>query len=59
MVRGIGLIHSMDDIRSTMLTSNSGSPVLLSDIATVSVGHQPRLGIAGQDNDDDIVKASC
>src|SRR5271154_727163 len=29
VVRGIGLIHSMDDVRRTMLTSTSGSPVLL------------------------------
>ena len=26
------------------------------DVATVTVGNQPRLGIAGQDNDDDIVQ---
>src|SRR5579863_2117880 len=56
VVRGVGLIHSMDDIRNTMLTANNGSPVLLSDIAEVTVGHQPRLGIAGQDGDDDIVQ---
>jgi len=56
VVRGIGLIHSLDDIRSTMLTANNGSPVLLSDVAQVSIGNQPRLGIAGQDNDDDIVQ---
>ena len=30
--------------------------MLLRDIATVSVGHLPRLGIAGQDGDDDIVE---
>jgi len=56
VVRGVGLIHSVDDIRNTAITSNSGSPVLLSDIATVTIGHQPRLGIAGQDADDDIVQ---
>ncbi|MDR3533599.1 MAG: efflux RND transporter permease subunit, partial [Rhodopila sp.] len=56
VVRGIGLIHSLDDIRDTMLTANNGSPVLLRDVGTVTVGHQPRLGIAGQDNDDDIVQ---
>ncbi|HYM02031.1 MAG TPA: CusA/CzcA family heavy metal efflux RND transporter, partial [Stellaceae bacterium] len=56
VVRGVGLIHSMDDIRNTMLMANNGSPVLLSDIAEVTVGHQPRLGIAGQDGDDDIVQ---
>jgi heavy metal efflux system protein len=56
IVRGVGLIDSMDDIRNTMLTANNGSPVLIKDIATVTVGHEPRLGIAGQDNDDDIVQ---
>jgi cobalt-zinc-cadmium resistance protein CzcA len=56
VVRGVGLIHSMDDIRDTMLTPNNGSPVLVKDVATVTVDHEPRLGIAGQDNDDDIVQ---
>jgi cobalt-zinc-cadmium resistance protein CzcA len=56
VVRGVGLIRSVDDIRNTMLTQVGGNPVLIRDVATVIVGHQPRLGIAGQDNDDDIVE---
>ena len=56
VVRGVGLIHSLDDIRNSMITTNNGSPVFLRDIATVSVGNQPRLGIAGIDNDNDIVQ---
>ena len=56
VVRGVGLIHSVDDIRNTMVVAHNGSPVLVSDVATVSVGHQPRLGIAGKDDDDDIVQ---
>ncbi len=56
VIRGVGLIHSMDDIRNTMLTSINGSPVLISDIADVSVNNLPRLGIAGNDADDDIVQ---
>lgn len=56
IVRGVGLIQSMDQLRNTVLTANNGSPVLLSDVAQVQVGHQPRLGIAGQDNDNDIVQ---
>src|SRR5271154_2804038 len=56
VVRGIGLIHSMDEIRHTMLTASNGLPVMLSDIATVSVGNEPRLGIAGLNEDDDIVQ---
>jgi cobalt-zinc-cadmium resistance protein CzcA len=56
VVRGLGLIHSMDDIRNTMLTSTNGTPVFLKDVATVEVGNEPRLGIAGKDDDDDIVE---
>jgi cobalt-zinc-cadmium resistance protein CzcA len=56
VVRGVGLIHSLDDIRNTMLSSTNGTPVLIGDVATVSVSNMPRLGIAGQDQDDDIVQ---
>jgi cobalt-zinc-cadmium resistance protein CzcA len=58
VVRGVGLIHSADDIRQTMIVSNRGVPVLVGDVATVAVGHQPRLGIAGHDEDDDIVQGT-
>jgi cobalt-zinc-cadmium resistance protein CzcA len=56
VVRGVGLIHSMDDIRRVTLAANRGTAVLLGDVAAVSVGHLPRLGIAGHDNEDDIVQ---
>jgi cobalt-zinc-cadmium resistance protein CzcA len=56
VVRGIGLIHTVDEIGTTMVAQNSGSPILVRDIATVTVSNLPRLGIAGQDNDDDIVQ---
>src|SRR5271156_2419655 len=56
IVRGVGLIHTTDDLRNTLLTSNNGSPVYVKDVATVTVGHQPRLGIVGQDDDEDIVQ---
>ena len=58
VVRGVGLIRTMDDIRNTMLTQQNGLPVLVSDVADVSVGHQPRLGIAGRDDSDDIVQGT-
>ncbi|MGA7711736.1 MAG: efflux RND transporter permease subunit, partial [Rhizomicrobium sp.] len=56
VVRGIGLVHSMDDIRNTMIASTGGAPVFIKDVATIQVGHEPRLGIAGQDGDNDIVQ---
>jgi cobalt-zinc-cadmium resistance protein CzcA len=56
VVRGIGLIHSLDDIRDTMISQNTNSPLRIRDVAEVRVGNQPRLGIAGQDSNDDIVQ---
>src|ERR1700743_714529 len=52
VVRGVGLIRSIDDLANTMLTQSGGNPVLVKDVATVTVGNQPRLGIAGKDADD-------
>jgi len=56
VVRGVGLIRSLDEIGNTMLAQVGGVPVIVSDVATVAVSNQPRLGIAGKDNDDDIVQ---
>jgi cobalt-zinc-cadmium resistance protein CzcA len=56
VVRGVGLIRSIEDLQNTMLTQSGGNPVLVKDVATVTVGNQPRLGIAGKDGDDDIVQ---
>lgn len=55
VVQGVGLIRSLDDLRAVVLGSQNGVPVLLSDIATVQTGNLPRLGIAGHENDDDVV----
>src|SRR5499426_2978466 len=56
VVRGVGLIRSMSDIRNTMLTAANGTPVFFSDIAEIVVGNKPRLGIAGRDDQNDIVQ---
>ncbi|MBY0322047.1 MAG: CusA/CzcA family heavy metal efflux RND transporter [Reyranella sp.] len=56
VIRSVGQIRTMDDIRHTMLTVRDGAPVLVSDVATITVGHEPRLGVAGHDNDDDVVQ---
>src|SRR5438132_3117163 len=56
VVRGVGLIRSIDDLASTMVSQSGGNPVLVKHVATVTVGEKPRLGIAGLDQDDDIVQ---
>src|SRR5579859_2973357 len=65
-IRGIGLVddgggddltqgYKVSDIEKVVLTQNNGVPVLLKDVANVSVGCRPRLGIAGRERDDDVV----
>jgi len=56
VVRGVGLIHSADEIRRTLITNNQGAPVVIGDVAAVTIGNLPRLGIAGFDDVDDIVQ---
>src|SRR6195256_182642 len=56
VVRGVGLIRSIDNLANTMISSSGGTAVLVKDVANVQVGEQPRLGIAGEDQDDDIVQ---
>lgn len=59
VVQGIGLIRSLDDIRNIVLQASAdGTPVLLSDVATIEIGALPRLGIAGHERDEDVVLAT-
>ena len=54
-IRGIGLLNSADDIGRIVVSARNGTPILIRDIATVKIGAVPRLGIVGQDKDDDVV----
>ncbi|NBQ37888.1 MAG: efflux RND transporter permease subunit, partial [Synechococcus sp.] len=54
-IRGIGLLRSADDISSIVVAARGSTPILIRDIAKVSVGAVPRLGTVGQDLDDDVI----
>ena len=57
-VRGVGLIQKVEDIEHIALNSQPGGiPILVKDVARVSVGYLPRLGKAGRDDEDDVVTA--
>ncbi|HYA04622.1 MAG TPA: CusA/CzcA family heavy metal efflux RND transporter [Xanthobacteraceae bacterium] len=64
-IRGIGLFNSggnedltqgyhVSDIEKVVLAALNGVPVQIKDVAKVSVGYVPRLGIAGLDHDSDV-----
>src|SRR5882757_7508896 len=56
VIRSVGQIRSINGINRTMVTVRDGSPILISDVADVTIGFEPRLGVAGQDKDNDIVE---
>jgi heavy metal efflux system protein len=67
-IRGIGLMDSggdadltqgwrVNDIENVVLGQANGVPIQVKDIAKVSVGYVPRLGIAGKDHDSDVALA--
>lgn len=64
-IRGVGLIDDggnddltkgdkTADIENIALAQVNGVPVFVKDIAKVTVGYAPRLGITGKDHDDDV-----
>jgi cobalt-zinc-cadmium resistance protein CzcA len=67
-IRGVGLVDSggaddvtkgyrVQDIENVVLAQSNGLPIQVRDVAQVSVGYVPRLGIAGRDGDDDVAAA--
>ena len=56
MIRGRGYIASADDIRKIALgVDPAGTPILLKDVATVSVGPEMRRGLAEWDGEGETV----
>jgi len=57
MVRGRGYIRSLDDINNTVIGTNAqtGTPVLVRDVATVTFGPDMRRGVADLDGNGETV----
>lgn len=56
VVRGVGLVQSLDDIRHIAIASAAGVPVRVSDVATVQFGHAERLGQVQFNHEDETVE---
>jgi cobalt-zinc-cadmium resistance protein CzcA len=56
VVRGTGLLKSAAEIGEIVVTTNDGVPVRIKDIAEISVGPQPRNGMVGMNQRDDVVE---
>lgn len=55
-VRGLGRVVTLEDIGNVVVAVKNGIPILIKDVATVEIGHAPRLGQFGFNKTDDAVE---
>src|SRR4029077_18656657 len=55
-VRGIGFIHTLEDIRNVVLSTSNATPIRVGDVANVEIGYAPRLGIVGMNERSEVVE---
>ena len=55
-VRGLGRLHSIEDINNVVLAVHNGVPILVKDMGRVVIGSAPRLGQFGYQDQDDAVE---
>jgi len=55
VVRGIGLVKNVEDIKNIVLDSRGGTPIRVGDVARVEIGNELRQGAATKDGQGEIV----
>lgn len=56
VVRGIGLLVSIEDIENIVLKTFDDTPILVRNVARVEEGSLPKVGQVGLDENDDVVE---
>lgn len=56
VVRGMGLLTSIEDIENIIIDESDGVPVLVKNVATVIQSDLPRVGQVGLNENDDVVE---
>ena len=55
VVRGLGLVKDIEDIKDIVLDSRAGTPIRVSDVATVELGNEIRQGAVTKDGQGEVV----
>jgi cobalt-zinc-cadmium resistance protein CzcA len=55
VVRGIGLVRSLEDLGNVVVSEHQGTPVFVRNLGSLRLGALQRNGIAGQDDRPDVV----
>src|SRR6266852_4325515 len=55
VVRGLGLVKEIEDIKNIVLDSRNGTPIHVSDVASVQIGSEIRQGAVTKDGQGEVV----
>src|SRR4051794_5951048 len=53
VIRGIGLIQSLDDMGNVIVTQRNGTPILVRDLGKLKLSNQERHGVLGKNEKND------
>lgn len=56
IVRGIGQIHTLEELGNVVVSQQNGSPILVKDLGEVFFGHKERQGILGKNDNPDTIE---
>ncbi len=56
VVRGIGLLNNIDEIKNVVINNVKGTPIYVKTIGEVTESALPRLGQVGRDRDPDVIE---
>ena len=55
VIRGIGLVKTLDDMGNIVVTQRGGTPILVRDLGKLKLSNQERHGILGKDDRNDSI----
>src|SRR5262245_53376041 len=58
VVRGIGLVQTLEDMGNIVVTQRSGTPIFVRDLGKLKLSNQERHGILGKDERNDAVEGT-
>jgi cobalt-zinc-cadmium resistance protein CzcA len=58
VVRGIGVVQTLDDLGNIVVTQHSGTPILVRDLGKLKLSNLERHGVVGKDDQNDVVEGT-
>ena len=56
VIRSVGLVNKLDDLRQIVIASRQGRPILVGDVAEVKAGEKAQFGMVGSNREDNVVE---